>query len=154
MVRNCNPLLRYLIKLSQIFPIPIQIWQRLPNLSCFTLAKSHVKETSKSPGAAAEKAEKVKFSKYEELTKDYHMIPIAIETLGAFGSEGSSFIKNIGPKIQNLTGNKWSTFFLFQSLSMAVQRVNAASILGTVQPGRKLDEIYYLWWYLNLKSNL
>ena len=109
-----------------------------------TLANSHLKETSQSSGAAAEKAEKVKFSKYEENRKDYHMIPIAIETFGAWGTEGSSFIKSIGQKIQGLTGNKRSTFYLFQSFSIAVQRGNAASILGTVKPGKKLDEIYYL----------
>ena len=109
-----------------------------------TLACSHIKDTAKSPGAAATKAEKIKFAKYEEIKKSYHMIPIAIETFGAWGPEGLSFIKNIGQKIKQLTGNKRSTFFLFQSISMAIQRGNAASILGTVKSGKKLDEIYYL----------
>ena len=109
-----------------------------------TLANSHLKETSKSPGAAAEKAEKIKFAKYEEIQKSYLMIPIAIETFGAWGTEGLNFIKNIGQKIKVISGNKRSTFFLFQSISMAVQRGNASSILGTVKPGKKLDEIYYL----------
>ena len=109
-----------------------------------TLANSHVNETSQSHGAAAEKAEKKKLSKYVELTEEYHMIPIAIETLGAFGSEGSRFIKNVGQKIQQKTHNKRSTFYLFQSISIAVQRGNAASILGTVKVGKDLDEIYYL----------
>ena len=94
--------------------------------------------------AAAEKAKKVKFSKYEEIQKSYLMIPIAIETLGAWGTEGLNFIKNIGQKIKLITGNKRSTFFLFQSISMAIQRGNAASILGTIKPGKKLDEIYYI----------
>ena len=109
-----------------------------------TLANSHIKETSKFPGAVAKKAEKAKCSKYEELKQNYHMIPIAIETCGAWGTEGSGFIKYIGKKIQQLTGNKRATFFLFQSISMAVVRGNAASILGTVKPGKQLDEIYYL----------
>ena len=78
-----------------------------------TLASSHLKDTSKSPGAAAVKAEKIKYAKYEE-------IPIAIETFGAWGPEGLCFIKNIGQKIKQLTGNKRSTFFLFQSISMAI----------------------------------
>ena len=71
-----------------------------------TLACSHIKDTAKSPGAAATKAEKIKFAKYEEIKKSYHMIPIAIETFGAWGPEGLSFIKNIGQKIKQLTGNK------------------------------------------------
>ena len=81
---------------------------------------------------------------YKDMSKNYHMFPIAIETLGAFATEGLNFIKMIGQKIQQLTGNKRSTFFIFQSISIAVQRGNAASILGTVKPGKKLDEIYYL----------
>ena len=109
-----------------------------------TMANSYLKETSKQAGAAAEKAEKSKLSKYEEICKDYYMVPIAIETLGAIGHEGACLIKDIGKKIQDLTGEKRSTFFLYQSISMAVQRGNAASILGTVRSGEKLDEIFYL----------
>ena len=72
------------------------------------------------------------------------MVPVAVETFGAWGSEGARLIKTIGGKIQALTGEKRATFFLFQSISMAIQRGNAASILGTVKPGDKLDEIFYL----------
>ena len=109
-----------------------------------TLAKSHISETSQKSGAAAAKAEKMKFAKYEDIRKDFYMIPIAIETFGAWGTEALCFVKSIGQKIQHLTGNKRSTFYLFQSISMAIQRGNAASILGTVKPNKKLDEIYYL----------
>ena len=72
------------------------------------------------------------------------MVPIAVETFGAWGPEGAHLIKSIGKKIQDLTGEKRSTFFLFQSVSMAVQRGNAASVLGTLKSGEKLDEIFYL----------
>ena len=109
-----------------------------------TLANSQLKETLQKSGAAAEKAEKMKFSKYEEIQKDFFMIPIAIEIFGAWGTEGLTFIKAIGQKIQHLTGNNRATFYLFKSISMAIQRGNACSILGTVKPGKKLDEIYYL----------
>ena len=109
-----------------------------------TLAKSYLKETAVKSGAAAEKAEIAKLSKYEELQKDYYMVPVAVETFGAWGPEGTCLIKTIGGKIQALTGEKRATFFLFQSISMAIQRGNAASILGTVKPGDKLDEIFYL----------
>ena len=44
------------------------------------------------------------------------MIPIAIETFGAWGTEGLAFIKTIGQKIQHLTGNNRATFYLFQSI--------------------------------------
>ena len=109
-----------------------------------TLAKAHVKGSSKAPGSAADKAEKLKLSKYAELTKDYHTIPIAIETLGSWGPEGLKFIKSLGEKIKYLTGEKRSTFYLFQSILVAVQHGNAASVLGTAKLGKKLDEIFYL----------
>ena len=72
------------------------------------------------------------------------MVPIAVETFGAWGPEGANFIKTIGKKIQDLTCEKRSTFFLFQSVSMAVQRGDAASILWTLKSGEKLEEIFYL----------
>ena len=67
-----------------------------------------------------------------------------METFGGWGPEGANLIRSIGKKIQENTGEKRSTFFLFQSISLAVQRGNAASVLGTARPGEKLDEIYYL----------
>ena len=47
-----------------------------------TLASSHLKDTLKNHGAASEKAEKLKIAKYKHLQRDYHMVPIAIETFG------------------------------------------------------------------------
>ena len=85
-----------------------------------------------------------KLSKYEELQKDYYMVPVAVETFGAWSPEGARLIKTIGGKIQASTGEKRATFFLFQSISMAIQRGNAASILGTVKPGDNPDEIFNL----------
>ena len=109
-----------------------------------TLAKSHLKETIKQPGAAAEKAEKLKKAKYKQLERDYFLVPIADETFGGWGLEGAALIKSLGKIIQEKTGEKRSTFFLFKSISLTVQRRNAASVLGTARPGEKLDEIYYL----------
>ena len=109
-----------------------------------TFANTYLKETSVRPGAAAEKAETKKLKKYEEIGKTYHMVLIATETLGAFAPEGTHLINTLGKKIQKLTGEKRSTFYLYQSLSMSIQRGNASSILGTVKPGKKLNEIYYL----------
>ena len=111
---------------------------------CRLISQSTHKGFFKTARSTAEKAENLKLSKYNELENDYHMVPIAVETLGAWGPQGLHLIKCIGKKIQNQTGEKRSTFYLFQSISMAVQRGNAASVLGTVKAGKKLDEIFYL----------
>ena len=63
-----------------------------------TLAKAHLKLSSQRPGAAAEKAEKTKLTKYEEIRNDYYMVPIAVETLGAWGPEGSHLINALGKR--------------------------------------------------------
>ena len=58
-------------------------------------------------------------------------VGVGIETYGAYGPQGFKLIKKIGKKeIQEATGEKLSTFFLMQSISMAIQQGNAACIRG------------------------
>ena len=109
-----------------------------------TLAVSYVDQTASLPGKAAEKAETKKMDLYQELEKEYLFIPIAIETLGSWGQAGLKFIKELGRQIQEKSGEKRATQYLFQRCSMAVQRGNSASILGTVNSSGQLDEIFYL----------
>ena len=73
-------------------------------------------------------------------------MPIAVETLGSWGPSGIKFIKEIGSRIQLNTGDKRSTSFLFQAISMAIQRGNVASIRGSVPNSKTLHELYYLWF--------
>ena len=82
---------------------------------------------------------------YQELSKDYIFTPIAVETFGSWGKQGHNLIRDIGQKLCDITGDKRSTFFLFQRISMAVQRGNATSILGTVSSTSNLEEIFYLY---------
>ena len=71
-------------------------------------------------------------------------MPVANETLGAWAPMGEKFVKDIGSRVSEETGEKRATSYLFQSISIATQRGNAASVLGTLPNTRKLDEIYYL----------
>ena len=81
---------------------------------------------------------------YEHLLSNYTFVPIAVETFGSLGPTGLKFIKEIGTRIADATGEKRSTSFLFQSIGIAVQRGNAASIAGTIPSTKQLDELYYL----------
>ena len=47
-------------------------------------------------------------------------------------------------QITESTGEKRTRSFLFQSLSMNLQRGNALYVMGTVAHHRKLEEIYHL----------
>ena len=109
-----------------------------------TLAASYVASTSKQAGKSADLAENEKHRHYQELKKQYHFIPVGMETMGSWGKEGLKFIKELGSRVAEANGEKRSTYYLFQSIGIANQRGNALSISGTVPSARKLDEIFYL----------
>ena len=109
-----------------------------------TLASSYLKFSSKEAGKVACNAETAKLKKYENLNQNYEVIPVAVETLGPWGSFGSNLVHQIGEKLKNETGEPRSTSYLFQSIGLAFQRGNCASILGTVEKCKNLEEIYYL----------
>ena len=110
-----------------------------------SLAASYVASNAKEAGNAAVKAEKGKTDKYSQIASSgYIVMPVANETLGSWGPQGMKFIKEIGRKITEITGEKRATYHLFQSIGIATQRGNAASIFGTLPSGKKLDELYYL----------
>ena len=97
------------------------------------------------PGKVPGEVENRKIKNYENLTNSYHFIPINIETYGVWGGMGMSFVKEVGKKILEQTGEKRSTSFLFQSIGIAIQRGNALSILGTLkQDDNSLHEIFLL----------
>merc|ERR1712173_440537 len=98
----------------------------------------------KEAGKVASEKEDNKIRKYQSLANQFDMIPVCVETLGPWGPNGKQLIQEIGKKIREETHEPRSTSFLFQAISVAVQRGNAASILGTVENQRTLSEVYYL----------
>ena len=109
-----------------------------------TLAPSHIAGTSSESGKAALEAETIKMNLYSDLVREYDMVPVAMETFGSWGPSGLKFLKDIGARIALATGEKKSSYYLFQAISMACQRGNIISVLGTTPDTKKLDEIYYL----------
>ena len=100
-----------------------------------------MKISSKKAGSAAELREDQKLKHYKDLT-NYHFVPVAVETYGAWGSQGLNLIKEIGKRICEVTGEKKSTFYLLQNISMAIQRGNASCVIGTVPVSEGLDEVF------------
>merc|ERR1712110_418285 len=107
-----------------------------------TVCQSYVDQCSKNAGAAGETRENVKSSKYTELAQAYHFTPIGVETFGSWGSEGHKLVKEIGKKVMEETGEKRSSFYLFQNISIAIQRGNASCVLGTIPHSEGLEEIF------------
>lgn len=90
-----------------------------------TLAHSYISTTASTPGAAAEIAIKRKETKYIDLLSSYIFVPIAFETLGSIGSQSVCFLKDLGRRLTASTGDVRESVFLFQRLSICVQRFNA-----------------------------
>ena len=88
--------------------------------------------------AVASEAERRKRAKYAHLNPSHHFMPIAVETLGAFGPEALTFIHDLGRRIMDATQEPLSHHHLRQRIAVAVQQGNAAAILGCmgdVDPG-------------------
>ena len=97
-----------------------------------TLAVSHLPATSVSAGSAAEAASVTKTRKYERLASTHIFVPVAFETRGPVCWEGASMIASIGSRLTSKSGDARETQFLFQRLSIAIQRGNAASVRATL----------------------
>ena len=97
-----------------------------------TLAPSYIERSAAEPGAAAALAETRKSAKYAALSIAHEFVPVAIETLGTWGSAALSFVNELGRRISVVTGDQRATSFLKQRLAMAVQRGNASAVLGTL----------------------
>jgi hypothetical protein len=95
-----------------------------------TLADSYLSSTSVTAAAAAESAASRKETKYATLSTTRIFIPIALESLGPIGSKATSFLKELGRRLSVSTDNPMETAYLFQRVSVAVQRFNAVCVLG------------------------
>ena len=82
----------------------------------------------RTKAAAAESRKK---SKYSCLGPAYSFTPVAIDTSGACGPLTLEFLRDLGKHLRQATGEESLFAYLLQRLSVAVQRGNTASILGT-----------------------
>ena len=109
-----------------------------------TLAPSYLHLTSKVAGKAAEKAEKEMIQKYRERAHKYIVMPVAMEAMGAWGHPSLKFVQEIGGRMTLASGDRQATFRLLQNISMEVQRVNIAFILGTLPSPKSFNQLSYL----------
>ena len=86
-------------------------------------------------------AEERKVSKYVHLTPVHLFSPIAVETMGVFGPRTKALLKDLGRRVTQTTGEEAATAYLFQRLSVAVQRGNCASVMGTT--GQPVSGLFY-----------
>ena len=98
-----------------------------------TYAPSHLSVATREAGVVAAQAELRKRLKYAELEASHHFVPVAIETSGVCGPEALQFLHELGHRLKAETREPRSLQFLFQRISVAIQRGNAAAVLGTIK---------------------
>jgi len=86
------------------------------------LAQSYVHEMSQTPGAAAEAAAERKTNKYTLLAQSFLFVPVAAKTMGAINKYGVDFLSDLGRRITQITDDHRESTFLFQQISMLIQR--------------------------------
>ena len=88
------------------------------------MAASYVGISSSCAASAAEAAAKRKEEKYIDICRTHHFFPIAFETFGPINQVGLEFISALGQRLTRITDDPRESSFLFQRLSVAVQRFN------------------------------
>ncbi|KAF2896322.1 hypothetical protein ILUMI_09853 [Ignelater luminosus] len=71
-------------------------------------------------------------------------LPFAVESLGPWSNSVRNFINELEHGMMMATGDAQSKQFFIQRISLAIQRGNAASVMGTFPPSAAMEEIFLL----------
>ena len=115
---------------------PIVQWKngRVPvwNVTCVnTFAPSYTTMVSDGPGCIASRDEYLKKDKYSSIEATHYFVFIGIETSRVFGSEANCFLHELGFCLKNKSIDPRAYHFLLQRIAVAIQRGNAAAVLGS-----------------------
>jgi len=98
-----------------------------------TYAESHIgSSTAAKPGGAANKTAENKTDKYAKLASTHIFYSLAVETAGTWHHMAIELTQEIGRRITTITEDTRETTYLFQRLSIALQRGNAVSFHNTM----------------------
>lgn len=98
-----------------------------------TFTISYRGQATVEAGRVAAQAEVRKLAKYTHLAPHHLIQPVAIETSGALGPSTLRFLADLGKRVSLASGERRSTQYLLQRLSVAVQRGNAAAVMGSAR---------------------
>ena len=96
-----------------------------------TYAESHIGDTATEAGAAANQAAANKITKYDELASTHICCLVPIKTGGTWNHWDVELVQEIGRRAALITGEPRESTFLFQPLSIALQRGNSVAFLNT-----------------------
>ena len=90
-----------------------------------TLVDSYVAVAARGSGLVAEQAAERKSVKYLQQNRFFQ--PIAVENLGALSTSAMEFLNALGRRISSVSGEDRESAFLFQRISVNIQRFNSTS---------------------------
>lgn len=110
-----------------------------------TLAPSYLHKSSKKGGSIAEQAATKKRYNYRKIIEqNYIFLPFACEILGPWCNEAHKFVNKLMNLVKISTGEVRSKQYFTQRISIALQRANAACVMGIFEERSKLEEIFYI----------
>jgi hypothetical protein len=96
-----------------------------------TFAASYLDATSSAAGGACEAAAIKKRAKYATITASHIFTPVAVETLGPLSQETVAFLADLGNRLSASSDDPREPGFLFQRVSVLIQRYNAVAFRGS-----------------------
>jgi len=118
-----------------------------------TLADSYLPASSVTAAAAAEAAASRKEVKYSDLPASFSFQLITVETLGPINESAVDFLRELGRRISVKFQEERQSAYLFQRLSVTVQRFSAVILHDSFPPSSDLwppIEYYFYYFYLAL----
>lgn len=92
-----------------------------------TFANSYLKQTSTRAGSAADQAVRRKHNLHQKIKgQNYKFVALAVETMGSWSTKAKQFLQYLGKRLEKISGDPRSGQFLFQRISWAIQKINAA----------------------------
>jgi hypothetical protein len=87
--------------------------------------------SSTRAASAAEATAQCKNTKYSDIAQLYLFYPVAVETMGPINEVSQDFIPELSHRVFSVTEDPRETSFIFQRLSVAVQRFNAVCLTNS-----------------------
>ena len=100
-----------------------------------TSAVSYLDASARETVAAAELAATRKTAKHANIQERFVFYPIAVETQGPLNESAAELFGELGRRTSDISGDQREACFLFQRISVLIQRFNAILLHDSFSPG-------------------
>ena len=104
------------------------------------VAESYIGDSATNAGSAAKAAATRTAAKYAGLERTHIFQPVAVENLGMMNASAYGFLAGLGQKISATFGDDRETCYLFQRISVLIQRFNATLLHESFADENRSDD--------------